>query len=591
VAAREAADSLVRGGITMRIARRVLAVAVACSIGSLPLVVAAQGVVNYRPVTDQRLIEPEPHNWLMTRGNYQGWSYSPLDQINVQNVKKLTPVWAFSTGVDSGHEAPLLVNNGVMFVTTPYNQLLALDAKSGRLLWRYKRELPEGFSALHNTNRGAALHGSRVYLASLDCYLVALDAATGKVVWEKQVGDWRTGYYMTIAPLVVKGKVMVGVSGGEFGVRGFVQAFNADTGAPLWKAYTIPGPGEPGHDTWSGDDWKRGGGSVWLTGTYDPEMELTYWGTGNAAPWFGDQRPGDNLYTSSTIAIDPDNGRITGHFQYHWNDSWDWDEMDPPLVVDYTRDGRSIKGLVHPARNGYLYLLERSRDKISFVSATPYVKQNVFKSIDPRTGRPEYHPERVPRTGKRAEFCPSLWGGKDWPFAAYNPRTKLLYIPANDNHCGYLEGKVQPYVAGKWWTGVDIPDIGFTVDKTAKHFGELQAWDVGSGKRVWNYLFPDSMNWGTVLTTAGGLVFAGGTSDRAFRAFDANTGEVLWQFRTNSGVIAPPVSFAVDGVQYVGVASGWGVDPAFQQGLLGDLLGWQKDVPQGGVIWVFAVGQ
>jgi alcohol dehydrogenase (cytochrome c) len=450
---------------------------------------------------------------------------------------------------------------------------------------------PRGFSPLHNTNRGVALYGDKVYLASLDCFLVALDAKTGKVVWEKKVEDWKTGYYMTIAPLVVKGKVMVGVSGGEFGIRGFVQAFDAQSGNSVWKTYTVPGPGEPGHETWRGDDWKRGGASVWLTGNYDPELDLTYWGTGNAAPWFGDQRPGDNLYTSSTVAIDPDTGKIRGHFQYHWNDSWDWDEMDPPLVVDYRKDGRSVKGLVHPARNGYLYWLERSKDRISFVSATEYVKQNVFKSIDPRTGRPEYYPERKPGTGKKASFCPSLWGGKDWPFAAYNPKNGLLYIPANDNHCGYLEGKVQQYVAGRWWTGVDIPDIGFTVDKSAKHFGELQAWDVSAGERVWNHLIPDSMNWGTVLTTAGGLVFMGGTNDRYFRAFDANTGEVLWQFRTNSGIIAPPVSFAVGGVQYVGVASGWGVDPAFQQGLLGDLLGWPKDVPQGGVIWVFAVGQ
>jgi alcohol dehydrogenase (cytochrome c) len=574
----------------MTLARKLLICTTALAVAVLPVVTGAQQAT-YRPVTDQRLTEPEAENWLQTRGNYQGWSYSPLEQINVHNVKRLTPAWAFSTGVDSGHQAPLIVNNGLMFVATPYAQVIALEAKTGKLMWRYKRELPEGFSALHNTSRGVALHGDKVYVAALDCVLVALDATTGKVAWEQKVEDWRTGYYMTLAPLAAKGKIMVGVSGGEFGVRGFVQAFDAQNGRPLWKTHTIPAPGEPGHETWTGDTWKKGGGSVWLTGTYDPTLNLTYWGTGNAAPWFGDQRPGDNLFTSSTVAIDPDTGKLKAHFQYHWNDSWDWDEPDAPLVVDYTKNGRAIKGLIHPARNGYLYFLERSADKISFVSATPYVKQNVFKSIDPRTGRPEYNPERVPGTGKRADFCPSLWGGKDWPFAAYNPKSRMLYIPANDNHCGYMEGKVQPYVAGKWWTGVDIPDIGFAVDKNAKHFGEVQAWDINAGKRVWSHLFPDSMNWGTVLTTGGGLVFGGGTNDRYFRAFDATTGEVLWQFRTNSGVIAPPVSFAVDGVQYIGVASGWGVDPAFQQGLLGDLLGWQKDVPQGGVVWVFAIAQ
>jgi alcohol dehydrogenase (cytochrome c) len=553
----------------------------------LPAMAAAQG--SYSLVTDQRLVKPEPENWLQIRGNYQGWSYSPLDQIKTGNVKRLVPVWAFSTGVDSGHEAPPLVNNGVMFVATPYSQVIALEAKTGKQLWRYRRELPEDFKALHNTSRGIALHGDKVLVASLDCYLVALDAKTGKQIWQQKVEDYKTGYYMTLAPLVVKDKVMVGVSGGEFGIRGFVQAFDARTGEPAWKAYTIPGPGEPGHDTWSGEAWKRGGASVWMTGTYDPELNLTFWGTGNGSPWFGDQRPGDNLYTSSTVAIHPDNGQIKGHFQYHWNDSWDWDEMDAPLVVDYQKNGRAIKGLVHPARNGYLYLLERSNDRIGFVSATPYVKQNVFKSIDPQTGRAEYNPERVPRTGKRADFCPSLWGGKDWPNAAYNPRTGRLFIPANENHCGFMEGKVQQYVAGQWWTGVDIPDIGFTVDKSAKYFGEIQAWDIGSTKRAWGHQFPDSMSWGGILATGGGLVFTGGTNDRNFRAFDAGTGKVLWQFNTNSGIIAPPVSFAVDGVQYISVVSGWGVDPAFQQGLLSNLLGWAKEVPQGGVVWVFAV--
>jgi len=554
-----------------------------------PMAVTAQ--VNYTAVTDQRLVSPEPENWLMIRGNYQGWGYSPLEQINASNVKKLTLAWTFSTGVTSGHEAPPIVNNGVMFVPTPYNQVIALDAKTGMLLWRYRRELPEDFKPLHNTSRGIALLGDKVYFASLDCYLVALDAKTGKVAWEKQVEDYKTGYYMTLAPLVAKGKVMVGVSGGEFGIRGFVQAFNAETGAPAWKTHTIPGPGEPGHDTWTGETWKRGGGSVWLTGTYDPGLNLTYWGTGNASPWFGDQRPGDNLYTSSTVAIDPDSGAMKAHFQYHWNDSWDWDEPDAPLVVDMQKDGRAIKSLVHPARNGYLYVLERSPDKINFVSATKYVKQNVFKSIDPKTGRPEYDPEHKPVTGRRADFCPSLWGGKDWPSAAYNPKTGHLFIPANDNHCGFMEGKVQPYVAGQWWTGVDIPDIGFTVDKSAPYFGEVQAWDVGAGKQAWSHKYPTSMNWGGVLTTGGGLVFAGGTNDRFFRAFDATNGDVLWQVRTNSGIIAQPISFAVDGVQYISVVSGWGVDPQFQQGLLSNLLGWPKEVPEGGVIWVFAVSQ
>jgi alcohol dehydrogenase (cytochrome c) len=548
---------------------------------------------DYSSVTDARLINPEPQNWLMTRGNYQGWSYSPLDQINTGNVRNLVPVWTFSTGVDSGHEAPPIVNDGVMFVATPYSQVIALNAATGDLLWRYKRPLPEGFSALHNTSRGVALYGDRVYFPALDAVLVALDARTGKPVWEAKVEDWKQGYYMTMAPLIVKGKVLVGVSGGEFGVRGFIEAFDAETGKPVWKTYSIPEPGQPGSETWQKPDtWKHGGGSTWMTGNYDPKSNLVYWGTGNGSPWFGDQRPGDNLYTASTLALDPETGKIKGYFQYQQNESWDWDAMNAPIVVDFQKDGTTIDGLLTPQRNGYLYWLRRNADgKIDYLNSVAYVKQNVFKGIDPKTGRPVVDPDHKPGTGKEATFCPSLWGGKDWPYEAYNPKTGIVYIPSNDNHCGHMKGAVAELVPGQWWTGVSIPDIGFTVDKNAGFYGEIQAFDVNSGKRVWRQLYPASMMWGSLLTTGGNLVFGGGTNDRYFRAYDARTGEQLWQFRTNSGIMAPPATYEVGGVQYVAVQSGYGVDPAFQEGLLSNLLGWQKDVPQGGVIWVFAVSK
>ena len=536
--------------------------AAAFGVAMLPLAASA-----YSPVTDARLANPEPENWLLIRGNYQGWMYSPLGQINSNNVKNLTPVWAYSTGVDSGHEAPPIVNDGIMYVATPYDQILALDARTGDKIWEYKRELPEGFGALHNTKRGVALYGDKLYFAAQDAVVMAFDAATGEIAWESEpIADWQEGYYMTMAPLIVNGKVMVGVSGGEFGIRGFIQAVDAETGKLAWKTYSIPAPGDPGGDTWKGDAWKRGGGSVWMTGTYDPDSNTAYWGVGNGSPWFGDQRPGDNLYTASTIAINPDDGKIKGHFQYHWNNSWDWDEMNAPMVVDFQKDGQEVKGLIKPSRNGYLYWLERKSDgNIGYVNATNYVKQTVFKSIDATTGRPTYNDEHVPGTGKYADFCPSLWGGKDWPYEAFNPDTRMVYIPANDNHCGHLEGKVQEYVAGQWWTGVDIPDIGFTVDPNAKSYGEIQAWNVDTGKRQWTHTYP-VMNWGSILTTGGGLVFNGGTNDRMFRAFDARTGEQLWQFKTNSGIMAPPISYEVDGTQYIAVQSGWGVDPGVPAG-------------------------
>ena len=550
---------------------------------------AVEQTDDYSPVTDARLLKPEAEKWLMTRGNYEGWSYSPLDKIYAGNVSKMVPIWSYSTGANSGHQAPPIVNNGVMFVSTPSAQVLALNAKTGELLWKYKRELPEDFSALHNTNRGVALYGDKVYVTGLEPVVIALDAKTGKVVWEAKMEDYKTGYYATLAPLIVNGKVMAGVSGGEFGIRGFVVAYDSETGKEVWKSYTVPAPGEPGSETWEKPDtWKRGGASVWMTGNYDPDTKLTFWGTGNASPWFGDQRPGDNLYTSSTIALDPDTGKMSAHFQYHQNDSWDWDEMNAPMVVNFTKNGKEIKGLLKPSRNGYLYWLSRSTSGIDYVASTNYVKQDVFKSIDAK-GRPVIDDSKKPGTGKKASFCPSLWGGKDWPYEAYNPKTGMVYIPANENHCGFLEGKVQEYVAGKWWTGVDIPDIGFVVDKKPPYLGVLQAWDVSGGKKVWEHKFNESMHWGPVLTTAGGLVFAGGTNDRKFRAHDAQTGKLLWEMGTNSGIIAPPSSYAIDGKQYIAVVSGWGVDPQFQQGLINNLTGWKKEVPEGGVIWVFGI--
>jgi alcohol dehydrogenase (cytochrome c) len=351
----------------------------------------------------------------------------------------------------------------------------------------------------------------------------------------------------------------------------------------------IPGPGEPGHDTWPGDTWKTGGASVWITGHYDPQLNQSYWGTGNAAPWPGDQHPGDNLYSSSVVALDVDTGKIRGHHQYHWNDSWDWDEVSTPLLMDVQRGGRTIKSLVHPGRNGYLWLLERRADGIGFVDAKPFVRQEVFKSIDPKTGRPTYDPERKPATGKSVTFCPGLWGGKDWPPAAYNPKTGHLYIPANENHCSTLVGKAEPYEAGKLYLGVDRPKSSLSIREGATHIGELQAWDMNAGRKVWTHTFRWQY-WGPVLTTGGQLVFTGGTNDRNFRAFEATSGKMVWEFKTNSGVTGVPSSYMVDGVQYIAVQSGWGVDAQRMQARIDTALGTKTDVPQGGVIWVFALG-
>jgi len=545
-------------------------------------------LARYTPVTAERLEKPEDANWLLFRRTYDGWGYSPLADITPANVGRLAPVWSFSTGQVEGHQAPPMVNNGVMFVATPGNQVLAIEAKSGAVLWRYKRAIPEDMTQLHPTSRGVGLWGDKVFFAATEAVLVALDAKTGKEAWTAKVEDYKKGYYMSLAPLVVDGRVMIGVSGGELGVRGFVAAYDSASGNELWRTYTVPARADPGSETWpEGNQWKTGGGSVWVTGTYDPETDLAFWGTGNGGPWMGDQRPGDNLYTSSVIALDTKTGAIKGYFQYHQNDSWDWDEVSPPILVDYRHGGRTVKGLVDVARDGYLWRLERTRDKINFIAGQPFVRQNVFKSLDPKTGRPEVDEARKPGTGKAAWFCPGLWGGKDWPPVAYSPRTRLLYIPANENLCSELTGGEVKYVPGERYTGAAKNVL--TMVKGADHFGELQAWDLDSGKRVWTTKLP-SQNWGPVLATGGGLLFAGGTNDRKFRAFNAKTGKILWEYPTASGVNGVPVSFQVDGKQYIAVQSGWGVDAARMQGRLNLLFpGKYPDVPQGGSIWVFAV--
>jgi alcohol dehydrogenase (cytochrome c) len=440
-----------------------------------------------------------------------------------------------------------------------------------------------GHDAAALTSRGVGLYGDKIYFAAAEAVLVALDAKTGKEVWTAKVDDYRNGYYMSLAPLIIDGKVLLGASGGELGVRGFVAAFDAETGKELWKTYTVPAPGEPGSETWPVDMITiYGGGSIWVTGTYDPETNLAFWGTGNAAPWFGDQRPGDNLFTSSVVAFEATSGAIKGHFQYHPNDSWDWDEVSPPILLDYRHNGRAVKGLVNVARDGYLWQLERTKDKINFVAGQPYVRQNVFKSLDPKTGRPNIDEDRKPGTGKTAEFCPSLWGGKDWPPVAYSPQTRMLYIPANENLCTELTGETPKYVRGERYMGVAKNVMKMVAG--ADHIGELQAWNLDTARR-WTTKLP-SFNWGPVSPPA-----AGSCSPAA--PTTANSGrstpgpQIVGNSRQGRGRRVP-VSFQVDGKQYIAVQSGWGVDPA--DAVRMNLLS-QASIRRcrAALIWVFAV--
>lgn len=558
-------------------------------------------ITDYSPVTQERLNKADPSDWLLPKGNYQGWMYSALKQVTTENVAQLKPVWVYSTGLDSGHQAPPMVNDGVMFVSTPYNHVLALDARTGNLYWRYEHDNPADLGVMHNTSRGVALWQDRVYAAGLDGKLNALDAKTGKRLCQARIGDWEIGAYITTAPMPIEGKILVGPSGGEYGVRGFLEAMDADDCQQAWRTYSVPGPGEPGHETWlpegpRPDAWKYGGGSMWVPGNYDPEARRLYWGVGNGSPWLGDQRPGDNLYVASAIAMDPDSGKIVGHYQYHYNDSWDWAGMSAPLLIDIEQDGKTVPGLVTAQRNGYMYWLQRNGDgTIGYLEGKPFVYNDAFASLDPETGRPTYNEDHVPRTDKTTSYCPSLWGGKNYPYEAYNPETGMVYVPANDNVCnkwtGFLDEDTEP-ASGQWWAGMDLAELEVYLRDPSRGVGKLEAWNVNTREVAWTHEFGKTMNWGSVLTTGGGIVFNAGTNDRKLRAFDAKTGDVLWEFPLNSTAISPPVSYEVDGKQYIAIVAGYGVDAQWTNSVLGeaDTSGeWIKDVPVGGAIWVFAL--
>ncbi len=541
------------------------------------LTLAAAQISNYKPVTDARLQNPEAANWLSYRGNYSNWGYSPLKQVTAANVKNLRPVWAFSTGETAGHEAPAIVNNGVMFLTGPNNVLFALDAKTGKQIWQYKREIPEDLvTCCDIVNRGVALYGDYLYMGTLDAHLIAFNAKTGKVVWDRTIEDYKKRYTITSAPLVANGLVITGIHGGEYGVRGFLEAVNPQTGKTVWKTYTTEASSYP-----AGGE-KTGGASTWLTGSYDPSTKTVFWGTSNPSPWIDPRvtAKDDRKWSSSVLALDVTTGKIKQGYQYSPNDVWDFDGVNEQVLIDATVNGKTQKSLVSAHRNGYLYLLNRTKGGLGYTNAFKYVRSDIYKGFD-KVGRPIQDPEHRPTIGKQVNACPSLLGGKNWQPIAYSPDTKLVYIPSNES-CMTIKGAQVKYVAGESYVGAEF-DI--TTAPGLGHIGKLQAVDPSTGKQVWNQTF-DSLLWGGVLTTGGGLVFTGTTADRDFIAFDAKDGKKLWLFKTNSGVIGVPMSFQVDGKQYIGVYSGFGGVAGFFNTGVGAKT---KDVPKGGVFWVFAL--
>lgn len=544
-------------------------------------------------VTDARLLDPdkEPHNWLTYYRSYNGWRFSPLDQITPQTVKRLVPRWMLSLGEAGNQQATPLVNNGVMIVTSPagtqLNRVYAVDATTGRVLWKHETKLPDELTGLVQIlamNRGAALYGDRVYFGTLDARLVALNARTGAVVWQTTVADYKDGYFFTMAPLAAAGRIIVGTSGpGEMGPRGFIAAFDADNGRELWRTYTIPGPGEPGNDTWPGETWKYGGGAVWLTGTYDPELKLVYFGVGNPAPWDANLRKGDNLYTNSVLALDIETGKIRWFRQYHPNDTWDLDTPHEHLLLTIPHRGQQVPVTFQPQKTGFYFTLDRRDGR--FIAAKRFAKNlNVWSGVDPETGKLIEVPGMRPVAGAPPiNICPAIFGSRNWAHASYNPRTGLVYLPGLELCNRYSLAKEIQYRRGALYIGADF--VAYAPEDRA---GVVRAIDPVQQVTVWEWWTRAPLQAGGTLSTAGGLVFVG-TQDGLLVALDARTGEPLWEFHLGAPVTGPPISFGVGGKQYIAVVTGGG--RVTGDLLVGDdpKLQYLKNVPLGGTLTVFGL--
>jgi alcohol dehydrogenase (cytochrome c) len=503
----------------------------------------------YAQVPYQRIAsaEGDPSTWVTYSGNYQAQRFSPLDQINRQNVANLKPTWIYQVRHTGIVETSPIVVDGVMYITEPPSTATALDLRTGRPLWTYTPKIPSDVIIIGSppVNRGMAVLDNMVYFGTVNCHLIALDAKTGIVRWDTKVDENKKGYYITAAPLAVDGKILIGVSGAETGIRGFLDAYDAKTGKRAWRTYTVPTKGEPGSETWGGDSWQHGGGSTWVTGSYDPELHLVYWGTGNPAPdWNDDTRPGDNLYTSSLIAVDPTNGKIKWHFQFTPHDVHDWDATEIPILFDAEVKGRPRKVVTMANRNGFYYVLDRQTGE--FLTAVPYVKQTWADGLDAK-GRPFARRDADPSVGGTLVY-PAIAGGANWWSPSYSPKTKLFYQAAREIAGVYYKGDAE-YQDGTAYTGG-----GGEVKSGDQAYGAIRALEGTTGKMKWEFrlLTPPLAG---LLSTAGGLVF-GGAEEGDFFALDADTGKPLWNLQLGAAIRANPVSFSIDGKQQVAIAAG-----------------------------------
>jgi len=571
---------------------------------SMLVTLACTGTANAK-VTDKDILRDHMStDEIVTNGmGLQGQRFSPLSTINTQTIEDIRPVWSFSLGGEKqrGQESQPMIKDGVMYITGSYSRVYAIDAKTGDELWQYEARLPDGIMPCCDViNRGVALYGDLVIFGTLDAKLVALNKDTGKVVWKKKVEDYKAGYSISAAPIVVKGKVITGIAGGEFGVVGKVRAYNAENGKLVWERPTVEGHmgyiyvdgkkvengisgGAPGQ-TWPADLWKSGGAAPWLGGTYDPETDSLFFGTGNPAPWNSHLRPGDNYFSSSRLAIDPDTGKIKWHFQTTPHDGWDYDGVNEVISFNYEDQGKTVRAAATADRNGFFYVLNRENG--DFIRGFPFVDKITWaKGLD-ANGRPIYDPANRPGNpadmadGKKGETvvtAPSFLGGKNWMPMAYSKDTGLFYVPSNEWEMS-IWNEPTAYKKGAAYLGA-----GFTIKSiNDDYIGVLKAIDPKSGETVWTYKNYAPL-WGGVLATAGNLVFTG-NPEGYLMAFDAKTGEMVYKFNTGSGIVGSPVTWEMDGEQYISVLSGWGgAVPLWG----GDVAKRVKHLNQGGSVWTF----
>ena len=501
----------------------------------------------------------EPQNWLTYNGSYASTHHSTLNQLRPDNVARLELKWVWQANSLEKLEATPLIVDGVMYLTDPPNDVVAVDARTGRGFWRYRHELPAGVvPCCGRINRGLAILGNTLYMGTLDGRLVALDAGTGRKRWDVKVVDYEQGYSLTMAPLVIRNKIIVGPAGGELGIRGFIAAYDAETGKELWRFKTIPEPGEPGNETWKGDSWMHGGASSWLTGSYDAELNLTYWGIGNPGPdWNPELRHGDNLYSDSVVALDADTGKLKWHFQFSPHDGFDYDSVQVPVLADLTWKGQPRKTMLWGNRNGFFYVLDRSTGE--FLLGSPFVKQTWAVGLDER-GRPIPAKDRMPSAEGSLTY-PGVQGGTNWYAPSFSPVTGLFYLTAWEDYPGVYYSWDQQYEAGKWFAGgsvrASLPSIVRQEIRTLgpeSGYGAIRALDPATGRRVWEYRMNDVSDSG-LLTTSTGLLLSGNREGHFF-ALNAKDGKLLWNKYLGGQVASSPVTWSVDGQQYVSIASG-----------------------------------